>query len=68
MIYFKILFLWSVIGVIPYQLIILRPWARDRRNEIGVDDFYKALPFGLIILVAFLIVCLPTMVRHNARY
>ncbi|MCK5020851.1 MAG: hypothetical protein KAS32_27770 [Candidatus Peribacteraceae bacterium] len=49
-----ILFWWSIIGVIPWLFICLRKWAKTRPNEISINDFYRALPFGLIVISAFL--------------
>lgn len=46
---------WTIIGVIVYQLTILRPMMRDRPNTLKWTDIFIALPFGVIPLTAVII-------------
>lgn len=56
MLTYKILFWWSVLGAIPWQLIILRPWARDNPHKpITVLACIKALPFGPVVWLSYFI-------------
>lgn len=52
------LLLWSLIGVIPYQLMVLRPMYKENPKRLGFKHFLKGLPFGPIIIVALSIVIL----------
>lgn len=44
----QVITVWSLAGIIPWQIICLRPWARDRRHEISGWDVLRAVSFGII--------------------
>jgi hypothetical protein len=49
-----VLLWWGLLGAIPWQIIVLRPKARDNPDgAITVLDCLKALPFGPFVWLAY---------------
>jgi len=48
----QFLFWWSLIGILPYQFFVLRPWVKTHHDELWLSDIVKSLPFGLIVIMA----------------
>lgn len=52
----RIILWWSLLFVIPYQWFVMRQWARTHPKNIYLSDLLKGLPFGLIIILALIMV------------
>ena len=57
----QIFVLWSVAGVIPYQLTFLVKMFKERPNQLRCIHFTQAVPFGLIVLLSL---CMTWVLVH----
>ncbi len=67
MIVIKVVFWWSVLGVLPYQLLVLRKMYGRSPDVMTKRDVINALPFGMIIIIANIFVYLLYLRDDNVR-
>lgn len=62
------LLIWSLFGVIPWQLIYLKRWAKSDPNRSPYEmDILQAIPFGLVVLLAILITWYLSIRKEKSR-
>ena len=52
------LLIWSFIGVVPYQLMVLRFMYEENPKRLGFKHFLQGLPFGPIVILSLSIAIL----------
>lgn len=48
----QVLFWWSIIGIVPYQLTFLRKMFKEKPKQLQLRHYLQALPFGIIVILS----------------